>query len=104
MPEYILFSALGGFFTLSLKNCFPQRIESIDPGLKLADFKKPPNVIQLDIEEKLRKKLASRLLKWNELITFDRRKDFSQFNYDEKALINNIFRTIIDHEMFLDEQ
>ena len=74
VPEFIFFSVLGGFFTLSLKKCFPERVESISPALKIVDLDKRPKIMEINLENELRTKIAAKLGQWNALITFDSRK------------------------------
>jgi hypothetical protein len=82
VPEYILFSVMAGLFTLSLKHPFPSRVNTITPGLKLVALNRCPQILQLNTDGLLGERISNRLLEWVELITFDRRKTFQEFEFD----------------------
>jgi hypothetical protein len=105
VPEYILFSVMAGLFTLSLKEPFPSRIKTIAPGLRLAASKNRIQVLQLDVNSVLRERMAEKLLKWLEMITFDRRRAFDQFRFDaENAKAFAFFGSnIVLNEVYLED-
>lgn len=103
VPEYILFSTMAGLFTLSLKDPFPSRIETVAPGIKITN----PNVSQVkrvDVDKVLGKKISERLIRWTKLITFDRRQRFGDLNVDENvARAFNFFGTFVMNEAYLSD-
>ncbi|MEM3697462.1 MAG: hypothetical protein QXQ94_08210 [Candidatus Bathyarchaeia archaeon] len=93
VPEYILFSVMAGLFTLSLKEPFPSRLSTIVPSLKLATLGAHPKILQADTNTLLREAIATRLVEWIKLITFDRRKPFTEFKFDvESAKVSSFFK------------
>lgn len=104
VPEYILFSVMGGLFTLSLKYPFPQRISTITPSLRLATVGRHLKILQLDTDNVLRERISSRLLEWAELITFDRRKTLREFEFDpEHAKSYSFFKAnYLMNEVYLE--
>lgn len=94
VPEYILFSVMAGVFTLSLKEPFPSRLNTIVPSLKLTLLSASPKVMQVDTSALLREATATRLVEWVELITFDRRKLFTEFKFNaDVAKASSFFET-----------
>ncbi|MHA1834623.1 MAG: hypothetical protein ACTSV7_11630 [Candidatus Baldrarchaeia archaeon] len=92
VPEFILFSVMAGFFTLSLKEPFPSRVNTMVTGLKLATLDTRPKILRLDTDVLLREKMTTRLAEWVELITFDRRTLFTEFKFDaETAKASSFF-------------
>jgi hypothetical protein len=104
VPEYILFSTMTGLFTLSLKDPFPSRIETIAPGIMIIN----ENVSQVNmvyIDPEIGRKISEKLLSWVDLITADRRQKFEQLQVDESvARAYNIFGTsFLMHEAYLSD-
>jgi len=104
VPEYILFSVMAGFFTLSVKKSFPSRIETMAPGLKMAS-EKYVNIFKLDLKNKKKKKISRQLLKWMKFITFDRRRNFEsfRFNYESAKSFCYFDATYVLNEIYLEE-
>jgi len=102
VPEYILFSAMAGLFTLSLKEPFPSRIETIAPGIKIPN-ENISQVKRVDIDKEIGKIISEQLILWVKLITFDRRKEYGQLKADEKAAsaLNFFGTTFIMNEAYL---
>ena len=82
VSEFVLFSTMVGYFSLSLKNPFPERVGSISPGLRIAN-ETVSHVGILENGKELRERIASHLLHWRELITLDRRKPFEPIKIGE---------------------
>jgi hypothetical protein len=82
VTEFVLFSTMGGFFTLSLKNPFPERVKTLSAGLRITD----ENVSQVaifDNSKELRQRISNQLILWKRLITFDRRRAYKEVQIGE---------------------
>ena len=82
VSEFVLFSTMAGYFSLSLKNPFPQRVGLISTGLRISS-EITPHIGIFDNGKKLREEIASKLLHWRELITYDRREPFEAIKISE---------------------
>ena len=83
VPEYILFSVMSGLFTLSLKERFTSRIEHMAPALKLIN--NDLRICQVNLDKELGEMISAQLVEWTELITFDRRLSYDNFEVDLNA-------------------
>ncbi len=102
VPEYVLFSTMAGFFTLSLKEPFPTRIENIAAGLKIVS-ERIPRIAMVDINREIRKKVSEELISWIKLITFDRRQEYMHPIIDEHLpeAISFFESTLLMNEFYL---
>lgn len=102
ISEYTLFSTIAGIFALSLKNPFPSRIESMTPGIKIAN-RGIRQITKVDIEYDLGVKISDILIPWIEHIKFDRRQIYEEIQIDvEFARGVNIFgSTYINYEAYI---
>ena len=102
VPELILFSTMTGLFTLSLKESFPSRIETMAPGIRITN-ENVSEVRRVDLDEKLGEKISEHLILWSKLITFDRKQEYEQLEVDENLTRGfNFFRsTFVMNEGYL---
>jgi len=102
VPEYGLFSTMAGRFTLSLKKPFPPRIDTIAPGIKIAN-EKVSKVMRADLDRTLGEKISEQLILWTELITFDRRQEYVKPKVDQQVVeaANFFGTTYIMNEQYL---
>ena len=82
VSEFALFSTMAGYFSLSLKNPFPERVGLISTGLRISS-ETIPRIGIFDNGKELREEIARKLLHWRELITYDRRKPFEDIKTSE---------------------
>jgi len=102
VSEYTLFSTMAGIFSLSLKESFPDRIENIAPGIKIAD-NNVYEIVRLDLNYELGVKLSELLINWTEHIKIDRRISYekNQIDVDYAKSVNVFGTTYISYEAYI---
>jgi len=84
VSEYGLFSTMAGLFTLSFKESFLSRIETIAPSIKITN-EGVSQIKRIDLEKELGEKMSEHLILWVKLIMFDRRQKYEDLKVDEKV-------------------